>query len=462
MSMELKGTFVLLLLTAICLHADQNLASPNLSAIAQDFEMTPMQKDSRLGGLVQFGFFLIGGAVSLLIGPTTDQVDRVTLLSLVVLSGCAPSMLMSLWCPSSKAGFFYFLLARVCTGIAIGGSFPVLFSLTADIFPPSQRAFVSACLSAATNVGAALGGLMSGMVGPRLGWRVPFTFTSAPAFACAGMVWLLLEDPRTLRRQKIAREDSGAALSNPAFGAWLGSGGKEEVNPGYVRMEELDFSKFRRVLDVQTNKLIFLQSLPGCIPISCIVTFLADYLATEQGMKVQSSTAVTAVFGVSCLCFSLGGGAVGQRLYSSRREKLPLLLAAASSLAAIPFLILVNMPRAAVTSDAGRPTLLAFFLALLGGTTAVTGPNIRAILMNVNESEVRGTVFSAFTLTDDLGKGLGPTIIVFMTWIFGRRIAYSLAFSLWWLSGAVLLGLRRTLPRDASRGGDSLLPMKNK
>ena len=40
----------------------------------------------------------------------------------------------------------------------------------------------------------------------------------------------------------------------------------------------------------------------------------------------------------------------------------------------------------------------------------LAGPNIRAVLMNVNPSERRGTVFSAFTLCDDLGKGLGPSI----------------------------------------------------
>lgn len=39
-------TFVLLFVTAMCLHADQNLAAPNLSAIASDFQMTPMQKDA--------------------------------------------------------------------------------------------------------------------------------------------------------------------------------------------------------------------------------------------------------------------------------------------------------------------------------------------------------------------------------------------------------------------------------
>mmetsp|Transcript_101705 Transcript_101705/g.283170 ORF Transcript_101705/g.283170 Transcript_101705/m.283170 type:complete len:528 (-) Transcript_101705:167-1750(-) len=458
MPRELRGTFILLLVTAICLHADQNLAAPNLSAIAEDFQMTPLQKDTRLGGMVQFGFFLIGGAVSLVVGPATDQIDRVTMLSAVVLSGCVPSLAMSLWVPSTKAGFFYFFLARICTGVAIGGSFPVLFSLTADIFPASQRSFVSACISAATNIGAAVGGMMAGIVGPRFGWRSPFKIVAFPALACAVLVRVLLVDPRTERREKRAKEAS--AVENPAFAAWMGG---EEASPaGYVRMEELDFTKFRRILDVRTNMLVFAQALPGCIPLSCIVTFLADYLAVEQGMKVQASTAVTAVFGVSCLCFAVSGGIFGQRLYSRRKDKLPLLIGTTTSLAALPFIILVNSPRSAVTSASGRPTAWAFLLALTGGCAAVAGPNIRAILMNVNDSEVRGTVFSAFTLFDDLGKGLGPSIIVAATSVLGRRLSYTLAFSLWWLSGAILLSMRDSLPRDAARSASSLLPFKSK
>lgn len=458
MSPELRKTFVLLLVTAMCLHADQNLAAPNLSAIANDFQMTPMQKDTRLGGLVQFGFFLIGGAVSLLAGPATDQIDRVTMLSAVVLSGCVPSLVMSLLVPSSKAGFFYFFLARICTGVAIGGSFPVLFALAADVFPASQRPFVSACISAATNVGAAVGGLMSGIVGPRLGWRMPFRFVSIPALACAIIVRLVLVDPRSEKRKERARED--AAMANPAFSAWMGG---EDANPaGYIRMEELDFTKFQRVLHVRTNMLIFAQSLPGCIPIACIVTFLADYLAVEQGMSVQASTAVTAVFGVSCLCFAVSGGLFGAQVYSKRKEKLPVLIGTMTCVAAIPFILLVNSPQSAVTSASGRPTVWAFFLALLGGCGAVAGPNIRAILMNVNDAETRGTVFSAFTLFDDLGKGLGPSIIVAVTSVLGRRLAYTMAFSLWWLSGAVLISLKEPLAKDVARCSGSLLPFKSK
>merc|ERR1719401_2599698 len=138
-----------------------------------------------------------------------------------------------------------------------------------------------------------------------------------------------------------------------------------------------------------------------------------------------------------------------------------MVIAATTAAASLPFMVLVNSPQSAVTSESGRPTALALFLALLGGCGATAGPNIRAILMNVNDSQVRGTVFSAFTLTDDLGKGLGPTIIVALTAMFGRRAACTLAFSFWWLSGFLLVCLKTSLSRDAARGGDSLLRMKS-
>lgn len=298
---------------------------------------------------------------------------------------------------------------------------------------------------------------MAGVIGPRYGWRVPYRIVAVPAFVCAALVRILLVDPRTAKLAKAAREKAQEAVHNPGFASFLG--GKERIDEGYMRMEELDFGKFKKVLHVRTNTIIFAQAMPGCIPLSCIVTFLADYLVNEQGMTVQASTAVTAVFGISCLCFAMSGGMIGNRLYKEARDKLPIMMSIATCCAAVPFMILVNSPKSAVTSEIGRPTALAFLLALMGGIGAVTGPNIRAILMNVNDAEVRGTVFSAFTLTDDLGKGLGPSIIVFITAIFGRRLAYTIAFSFWWLSGFLLLGLRKSLPQDAG-GGGTLLPMK--
>merc|ERR1712176_1724244 len=132
--------------------------------------------------------------------------------------------------------------------------------------------------------------------------------------ACAALVCVFLTDPRTQRKRKARSEE---VATNDSYTAWMG--GQEVVGEGHVSIEDLDLTKFQKVLGVRSNMLVFMQALPGCIPISVIVTFLADYLATEQGMAVQASTAVTAVFGVSCMVFGITGGIIGQTLFDSRQ-----------------------------------------------------------------------------------------------------------------------------------------------
>eukprot|EP00451_Oxyrrhis_marina_P025316 CAMPEP_0204333884 /NCGR_PEP_ID=MMETSP0469-20131031/17581_1 /ASSEMBLY_ACC=CAM_ASM_000384 /TAXON_ID=2969 /ORGANISM="Oxyrrhis marina" /LENGTH=473 /DNA_ID=CAMNT_0051317301 /DNA_START=8 /DNA_END=1429 /DNA_ORIENTATION=- len=440
---EVKYQFGLLLVTATLIHADQNLAAPNLSAIADDFEMTPMQKYGRLGGLVQFGFFLIGGAVSLLIGPMADKLDRTTLLPAVVCCGAVPA-LFSVFIPSSKAGFFWFLLGRVCTGIAVGGSYPVIYSFCGDLFPASQRTFVSACVGAATNIGAATGGLLGGVLGPWLGWRLPYCLMAVPALACAALVKLTLKDPRG---GKPVEDDEDEEPDNAGSLAWAGGRefSKRTANP----LSDLDFSKFSTIFACQTNVMVFCQSLPGCIPLSIVVTYLADYLATEQGLSVGAATGVTAVFGLACLGCAFAGSGYGASLYARDKSMFCRFISVTTLCAIVPFVVLINAPASMISTETGSPRLFTLLLAMGGGINAVAGPNIKAVLMNVNSAEVRGTVFSAFTLTDDLGKGLGPTLVFVLIAICGRRAAFTLGFCFWGISSAVLFMMGQTLPRDA-------------
>merc|ERR1719240_2497193 len=119
---------------------------------------------------------------------------------------------------------------------------------------------------------------------------------------------------------------------------------------GHVSMEDLDFAKFAKIGQVKSNVFVFAQSLPGCIPISVIVTFLSDYLSVEQGMGVQASTGITALFGISCLACNFAGGTVGQVLYNQRKEYLCYAIAATTAFAALPFMLLINSPQSTVTT----------------------------------------------------------------------------------------------------------------
>ena len=129
---------------------------------------------------------------------------------------------------------FWFMTSRFITVVIT----EVLFAFSADVFPASQRTLISGALNAAGNIGAALGGLMSGVVGPTYGasaasavgsgwvgfvsychtscvtfcvflrhmswflsgWRLPFTIIAIPTLVCAALVRLCLSDPRTQQK----------------------------------------------------------------------------------------------------------------------------------------------------------------------------------------------------------------------------------------------------------------------
>eukprot|EP00928_Gymnodinium_smaydae_P099358 TRINITY_DN9456_c0_g1_i2.p1 TRINITY_DN9456_c0_g1~~TRINITY_DN9456_c0_g1_i2.p1 ORF type:complete len:595 (-),score=131.01 TRINITY_DN9456_c0_g1_i2:63-1847(-) len=507
----------LLLLVASSLHADQNLAAPNLSAIAADFELDALDKDKKLGGQVQLGFFFIGGATSLAMGPLADKTNRMNLLLLVVLTGSLPCLLIY-QVPSGVDGFFWYQISRMFTGISVGGSFPLLYSLCGDLCQPDQRAAASAAMSVATAVGVACGQLLAGFLGPRLGWRAPFVAVAVPALGAVSMLWVTVPEPlrSSGRRQRLdtppdeelgplpsklagassadvdgdgsstASGSTSAADRRRTGGATVELEAQVEASADDPGDDDLnghgsvtDCGRFGAVYGTMSNRLLLGQAIPGCVAWSTVTTFIPDYLHSEQGLCVESATLLVSLFGVACLVCALGGAAFGQRVLRRRKEHVSYLMAACTALAVGPFLLLINAspeslqgqrlaslassPSAAAAAAAGSssssggerlpalPSLWACAIAMLGGVAAVTNPNVKALLMTVNTSHTRGTAFAVATLTDDVGKGLGPEIVSLGIALVGRRMALSMAMGCWFLSSILLYCTQWTLKRDMQR-----------
>lgn len=53
------------------------------------------------------------------------------------------------------------------TGVAVGGVFPLIFSLLGDLFPASQRAAMASLVQIATGLGIGGGQMVAGLIG---GW----------------------------------------------------------------------------------------------------------------------------------------------------------------------------------------------------------------------------------------------------------------------------------------------------
>jgi len=232
---------VLLAVTTTFVFADQNLMAPNLSAIARDFNMTDEERDQKLGGDVAIAFFLLGAPVSLLVGALTDSFNRRNLFVAVVLFGEGPCLATAF-----ISSYRQLFAMRALTGISVGGTVPLLYSLLGDLVPPSRRASVSAGVGIAQGAGIAVGQITAGYLGARYGWRLPFVAVACPAIACALLTLVFVEEPRRGQQEPGLKAAGGAASDE--------------------YLEKIDWKKVRGIFRIRTNLLAFAQGIPGCIP----------------------------------------------------------------------------------------------------------------------------------------------------------------------------------------------------
>ena len=427
---------VILFFTCFAINSDILASAPNLTHIAQNFNLSVTERDSHLGALIQFGFYAAAGFFSILSGPAIEVIDRPKLLAGLSALSSLLSCLSGL-VPTGRAGFFYFFLIRVSTGISVGIVLPTAFSLLGDLVTAPQRTTMSAFVTTSCAAGAAVGQAIAGLIGGS--WRIPY-FISAALTACAcALLVVVVRDPT-----RAGKARSRGTPRNSAAMAWRGGELGRSVSfdgCGTLSMEDINWSKFQSVLTVETNRLIFAQSMPGCIAWSSIATFMPDFLHKDLGFSVKASTGVMAVFGIGGLLCSLVGSAIGQSIYNQNRKNLPIFVAMCICAGAVPMILLVLL---------GGNAFFTLIFAALGGIAATAGPNFKGMLMNANHASHRGTVFAMFNLVDNFGKGLGPSVLVLITWLSGgnRAAAFAVAFGLWFVSAWIASMLESCLDED--------------
>lgn len=302
---------------------------------------------------------------------------------------------------------------------------PLLYSIVGDLFSAKHRSIVSACLATAAGIGVALGQAIAGFVGPTYGWRIPFMVVSVPTILFAIVAGCTVED-----QKRGANEDEI----------------KDLVDVTEYK-ERIDSTKLLAIFRNRTNTLVFLQGLPGCIPWGVMFAFFNDFLHDDKGLSVETATGVTLWFGVGAAVGNIAGGVLGQYLYNKRKSSLSILMGVTTILGVVPLCLVINSEEDFLAKTGGQ--MYATFCVLIAGMlTCVTGANVRVLLLNVNVPEVRGTVFSVFNLSDDLGKGLGPFAVSSLILMLGRVQAFNVAMLMWLVTGVLLLLTGLTISSD--------------
>jgi len=142
-------------------------------------------------------------------------------------------------------------------------------------------------------------------------------------------------------------------------------------------------------------------------------------------------------------------GYVGEWLYRKNPKYNPLMCGFVVLLGSNPAFMLVNISFDAAGAGFYAYLCLAF---LMGFLVVVAAPNCKAILMNVNRPEHRGTVFACYNITENINQGLGPMIGGLLL-PFGYLFMMNFSIFWWVPCGLMLLIVARfiTFDRDALR-----------
>lgn len=452
-------------LTVFFLFAAMNLLAPNLTQAGDDFGMDEKEKDEKLGGWLSLGFFIMGAPAALFCGYLCDQMKRTHLMGWVVILGSIANA-----CTYWIVTFDELLICRIFSGIAIGGSIPVIYSMLGDLYPADRRNYPATIVGLFYSGGASVGQLFAGEVGgeDEYGWKAPFLMVAVPTIVIGAVFAFTVQEPRR-GESELGIQDTSGLHENLSDGAIRGveegmdasqghsshsatksalislvddekdSNGESnntDTNKSNDYKGKASFTKVANIFKTPSAVFGYLQGIPGCLPWGLIFAFLNDFYSDARGLSVEKATMILTVFGVGSLLGQLIGGLVGQKLYNMREIYQPILCSVTTSAGVLPMYYLLNITNFSA-SNMGFVAFVSFFTGVL---VSITGPNIKVIMQNVTLPEVRGAAFAAFALTDDLGKGLGPFIVYYFILAYrGNRVeAYNLIISFWFICGLFL------------------------
>jgi len=417
-----KASIVLLILIAVFFMADQNLLAPNYQIIMDEFGITESQM-----GLVSSVFVATSALITIVWGFLVDIHTRKKLLLIGVLLGEIPCFLTAF-----VTNYWQLLLIRTFTGIGIGSIIPIGYSLIADYFKTEARGKGYGFIETAFGLGTLLGMILAGIIPS---WRPPFIMVSVPNFFLAPLFYIVAEEPK--------KGEGDRAL-------------EKLYEKGLEYTYRLSWDAVKKSFTTRTNVLIFIQGILGTVPWGVLVYWLVSFLQVTRGLDKMSATFVLLILGVASVIGSLIGGILGDIFENRRRGGRSILTGLAIFIGMLATIGIILYP---IPSELTLKVwvFIAIYSIALIQLISYAGPNVRAIISQVNPPDDRGTVFGVFNIMDNIGKAIGPVLGgIFIEMLVSMGYSEPLAYmwtmifgSLFWIPcAAVWIWLVKWYPRD--------------
>jgi MFS family permease len=349
-------------------QADKLLIGPLTTPIMETFGINEAQM-----GAVFTGALIVGVIFYPLWGYLYDRYARSKLLALASFIWGATT-----WLSAVVRTYPSFLATRASTGID-DSSYPGLYSLIADYFPPQVRSRIYGILQLTAPLGYLLGMILGLLLSGMIGWRGVFYITGSLGILLAVVIF---------------------------FGVREAPRGKSE--PELEDLERIGVYRFnwRLAGDLFRKRsllLIFVQGFFGVFPWNVITYWFFRYLETERGYPSEAvfTTMVPAVLVLAAGYFV--GGATGDFFFKRTPRGRALVSATAVLLGAILLTLTLNVPLDNRGLFMGLLCLTALFIPF-------AAPNVVSTVYDITLPEVRSTALAIESFIESAGAALAPLI----------------------------------------------------
>jgi MFS family permease len=349
-------------------QSDRLLISTLTPDIMATFQITMAQM-----GAVSTGALIVAAVCYPIWGYLYDRYGRARLLALASFIWGATT-----WLNAIAPNFRSFLATRASTGLD-DSSYPGLYSLIADYFPPKMRGKVNGILQLAMPLGFLSGMILALALKESIGWRGVFYITGVLGIALAALILLGVREPPR--------------------------GGSEPEMAGVEQVTTYRFSwpVARALLSKRTLRPLFLQGFFGVFPWNVITFWFFTYLERERG---YSGAMLFVTMAAAVLVLAAGyplGGALGDAFFK-RTPRGRLIVAGIGVLTGALLLILT------LRVPATNQSLFLLMLALTALFIPFAAPNVVATVYDIALPEVRSTALAIQYLIESAGAALAPLI----------------------------------------------------
>lgn len=350
-------------------QADKLLIGPLQSQVMEAFSINFTQ-----WGLLNTLAVVVGAVAYPLWGWLYDRFARPKLLALASLIwGCTT------WLNAIAPTYPLFLMTRASTGID-DSSYPGIYSLISDYYPPSKRGGAYGIMQVAQPLGYLLGMILAMTIGAALGWRKVFYLTGALGIAISALILATVKDrPR---------------------------GSAEPELAGVERLDRFAFS-WKEVAGIVRKKslvVLILQGFIGVFPWQVITFYIFGYLGASGRGFSDAEILMTMVPAV--LVMAVGyplGGAIGDWLFKKTLKGRVIVGAAGVALGAILLWLAIAVPY-------GNKPLFIALMCAASLFIPFAAPNVLSSYFDVTEPEIRATTNAVQNFVETIGSAAAPLI----------------------------------------------------